>query len=86
MEMLIDGMPLITEFTLGYKNQYASFLNKAKKRFEELQERAKVVVLSSHDNNVILKTCNKVLWLEGGKPKMIGDPEEVLNKYMDSVV
>lgn len=52
----------------------------------ELQERAKVVVLSSHDNNVILKTCNKVLWLEGGKPKMIGDPEEVLNKYMDSVV
>ncbi len=64
----------------------ASFLNKAKKRFQELQERAKVVVLSSHDNNVILKTCNKVLWLEGGKPKMIGDPEEVLNKYMDSVV
>ena len=64
----------------------ASFLNKAKKRFQELQERAKVVVLSSHDNDVSLKTCNKVLWLEGGKPKMIGDPEEVLNKYMDSVV
>lgn len=63
----------------------ASFLNKAKKRFEELQERAKVVVLSSHDNNVILRTCNKVLWLEGGKPKLLGEPEIVLAKYMESV-
>ncbi|MDA8491672.1 ABC transporter ATP-binding protein [Kluyvera sp. Awk 3] len=63
----------------------ASFLNKAKKRFEELQERAKVVVLSSHDNSVILRTCNKVLWLEGGKPKLLGDPEIVLAKYMESV-
>lgn len=63
----------------------ASFLNKAKKRFEELQERAKVVVLSSHDNSVILRTCNKVLWLEGGKPKLLGDPETVLAKYMESV-
>ncbi|KAB7690408.1 ABC transporter ATP-binding protein [Plesiomonas shigelloides] len=63
----------------------ASFLNKAKKRFEELKERAKVVVLSSHDNNVILNTCNKVLWLEGGKPKMLGEPEQVLNMYMNSV-
>jgi len=43
-------------------------------------------VLSSHDNNVILNTCNRVLWLEGGKPKMIGEPEVVMNKYMESVV
>lgn len=64
----------------------ASFLNKAKKRFEELKDRAKVVVLSSHDNNVILNTCNKVLWLEGGKPRMMGEPEIVLNRYMESII
>ncbi|QSH57985.1 ABC transporter permease [Photobacterium damselae subsp. damselae] len=55
-------------------------------RFEALKERAKIVVLSSHDNSVILNSCNKVLWMEAGEMKMLGTPSDVLNSYMGSVI
>ncbi|WP_394167742.1 ABC transporter ATP-binding protein [Photobacterium piscicola] len=64
----------------------AAFLLKAQQRFEALKDRAKIVVLSSHDNSVILNSCNKVLWMEGGEMKMLGTPSDVLNSYMGSVI
>ncbi|WP_318454073.1 ABC transporter ATP-binding protein [Photobacterium leiognathi] len=64
----------------------AAFLLKAQQRFEALKERAKIVVLSSHDNSVIVNSCNKVLWMEGGKMKMLGEPDVVLDAYMKSII
>lgn len=65
MEMLIDGMPLITEFTLGYKNQYASFLNKARTTVRRA-ERQLVSFLydqplaNAKDNEMILIYINRL--------------------------
>ena len=39
------------------------------------------VVLVSHSMNQIQKLCDRVLWLDEGKVKMIGDPESVLQHY-----
>ena len=39
------------------------------------------VILVSHDNDIIKKMCNKVLWLESGKIKMYGSTQVVLDAY-----
>ncbi|EPL61294.1 ABC transporter-like protein [Stutzerimonas stutzeri B1SMN1] len=79
----IDPDALLLDEIIGTGD--ASFLQKAQRRFEELKDRAKVLVLSSHDNNVILNSCNKVLWLEGGRMRMLGEPGEVMDAYMHHV-
>ena len=35
----------------------------------------------SHSRDLILKTCNRVLWLEHGMIKMDGAPDEVCAAY-----
>ncbi|MBV1838998.1 ABC transporter ATP-binding protein [Photobacterium ganghwense] len=79
----VDPDVLLLDEVIGTGD--AAFLAKAQKRFEELKSRAKIIVLSSHDNAVIKNSCNKVLWLEGGHIKMFGDPESVINSYLSHV-
>jgi lipopolysaccharide transport system ATP-binding protein len=44
----------------------ADFAEKAKVRLEKLIDQAKILVIASHDLNLIKNTCNKVLRLEHG--------------------
>ena len=59
----------------------ASFREKAEVRLTEFMHKAKIVLMSSHEDEVIRKHCNKVMWLEHGKVKMLGKTEEVLKAY-----
>lgn len=44
----------------------ASFSEKAQARLTRLVDRAKILVLASHDENLIRKNCNKILHLDHG--------------------
>ncbi len=55
----------------------AHFINKAKQRISSLIDQSNIMVLSTHDHDVIRNFCNKVLWLEQGKIKLFGTTEEV---------
>lgn len=57
------------------------FQEKSKKRIEKLMSGGTTVILVSHDNDIIKKMCNKVLWLESGKVKMYGNTQSVLEAY-----
>ena len=46
-----------------------------------LHDRADIVVLAIHANEVIRRTCTKVLWLQQGKAIMFGATEDVLGAY-----
>lgn len=59
----------------------AKFMEKAKTRMKNLVHQSDIVVLSSHDINVVKEICNKVLWLEHGKIKHLGPVDEVLKLY-----
>jgi ABC-type polysaccharide/polyol phosphate transport system ATPase subunit len=50
-----------------------AFQNKAGKRMLELTEKAGIIVLASHSEGLIKKTCNKVLALERAGLKYFGD-------------
>lgn len=59
----------------------AHFLEKATKRAQELYARANIIVMASHDQNIIRHLCNKAAWLDQGRVIKIGPVDEVLEAY-----
>lgn len=62
----------------------AAFIEKANSRLKAFQERANIVFLASHSNELIAEMCNKVMWLEAGELRFLGDAHEGLKLYSDS--
>ncbi|ODV43711.1 ABC transporter ATP-binding protein [Cupriavidus sp. UYMMa02A] len=75
----IDADILLLDEVIGVGD--ASFQDKANERLHDLHNRAQIVVLAIHSNEVIRRMCNKVIWLEHGRIRMAGTVEEVLPVY-----
>jgi ABC-type polysaccharide/polyol phosphate transport system ATPase subunit len=59
----------------------AGFIDKAKKRMQSYVNQSNIMVFSSHANDLVRQFCNRVLWLEHGHVKMIGNTDEVMAAY-----
>ena len=57
------------------------FKHKAEKRLTELVESTNILVIASHSRDLVMHTCNRVIWLEQGKIRMDGDPNSVCHAY-----
>lgn len=75
----VDADSLLLDEVLGVGD--AAFQEKANKRLQDLHDRAEIVVLAIHSSEAIRKTCNKALWMERGKVRMLGEVGEVLDTY-----
>ncbi len=60
----------------------AAFMDKARGRLEDMVRGADILVLSSHSTPVILEWCTRVLWLDQGRIKADGTPQEVMDQYL----
>jgi lipopolysaccharide transport system ATP-binding protein len=60
----------------------ASFMDKAKHRLETVVQGAEILVLSSHNTDVILRWCNRVIWMDTGRIRADGPPAEVMAAYL----
>ena len=59
------------------------FQKKSLARMEELiNDRNRTVVIVSHSLTTLRKLCNRVMWLDNGTIREIGDTETVLNAYV----
>jgi lipopolysaccharide transport system ATP-binding protein len=54
----------------------AAFADKATERMNRFVEKAKIVVLATHDPGLVQRVCNKVCVLEGGRMSYFGPTEE----------
>ena len=59
----------------------ADFREKSRARMDELINSGAAVVLVSHDMNAVRTLATRVVWLEDGHVKMIGNPAEVVAAY-----
>lgn len=59
----------------------ASFQEKSRRRMLELMGGGTTVLFVSHDLNQIREMCDRVIWLEHGKVKMLGAAQEVCDAY-----
>ena len=58
-----------------------SFQEKAENRLNRLIERTNILVFATHSRRLIERCCTRVLWLEHGRLKMDGSPEQVCPLY-----
>lgn len=59
------------------------FAEQASKRLEAMVAKARIMVLASHNLDLLRKTCNKALWLKQGRVEALMDSEEALAAYLD---
>lgn len=57
------------------------FQEKCEKRINEMIARGTTIVIVSHDINMIKRLCNKVLWLDQGINRGLGDAETICAEY-----
>jgi ABC-2 type transport system ATP-binding protein len=62
-----------------------AFRRKSNERLEQLMEGGTTVVLVSHSLATVRSMADRVMWLDHGRIKMIGDAETVVQAYQDSV-
>jgi lipopolysaccharide transport system ATP-binding protein len=74
---------LILDEVLSVGDQ--SFRNKCKRRMEEFWEAQATILVVSHDLHFVRQSCDRVIYLDKGKIKLIGEAKEAIGFYLDTV-
>ncbi|HET8744034.1 MAG TPA: ABC transporter ATP-binding protein [Ramlibacter sp.] len=62
----------------------ANFVQKATARMHKVIEGAKILVVVSHDLDLLERTCTRVIWMDHGRIKHDGPAKEVVQLYRSS--
>ena len=62
-----------------------AFVNKAKERMRQMMRKSSLMVLVSHDLSSVQEFCTRALWMEHGRVKLDGTPQEVVAAYQASI-
>jgi lipopolysaccharide transport system ATP-binding protein len=62
----------------------ANFLEKARARLEDMVRGAEILVLSTHMPAVIHEWCSRVIWLDHGRIRADGLPDDVMAEYLNT--
>jgi ABC-type polysaccharide/polyol phosphate transport system ATPase subunit len=62
-----------------------AFQKKAQQRMHKMMEKARILVVVSHDMSVLPRLCDRALWLEKGRLRADGPVDEVIEAYIDHV-
>ncbi len=60
----------------------AAFMEKARLRLEDMVRGAEILVLSTHQPQVILDWCTRVIWMDQGRVVDDGPADEVMRRYL----
>ncbi len=65
----------------------ARFKKKSKKKMQELiMDKDRTVIMISHSIDTLRSMCDRIIWMHQGEIKMMGEPDEVLEKYTEFMV
>jgi ABC-type polysaccharide/polyol phosphate transport system ATPase subunit len=62
-----------------------AFQTKARERMQTLMSSARAVIVVSHDLTSLAMLCDRVLWLDHGRARLIGPTREVIAAYTEQV-
>lgn len=60
----------------------AEFMERARHRLEAMVRSADILVLSTHDLEIVRTWCSRVLWLDQGRIRADGPPDLVIDEYV----
>ncbi|MDF3003986.1 MAG: transporter [Oscillospiraceae bacterium] len=64
----------------------AFFQNKCYRKLEQLRSRGITVLFVSHDTAAVKQLCSRVLWIERGEQRALGDAAEVCAMYFNEQI
>jgi ABC-2 type transport system ATP-binding protein len=76
----VEGEIVLLDEWIGVGDQ--QFRKKARQRLDEIVARAGILVLASHDIDLIKSTCNRAILLGEGRIIAAGTTEEILARYL----
>jgi ABC-2 type transport system ATP-binding protein/lipopolysaccharide transport system ATP-binding protein len=76
----VEGEIVLLDEWIGVGDQ--QFRKKARQRLDEIVARAGILVLASHDVDLIKSTCNRAILLEEGRIAAAGTTDEILGQYL----
>jgi ABC-type polysaccharide/polyol phosphate transport system ATPase subunit len=62
-----------------------AFQEKAGLRMREMIAQARLIVLVSHDLETLANLCDRLVWLDHGRVRQVGPPDEVVDAYLGQV-
>jgi ABC-type polysaccharide/polyol phosphate transport system ATPase subunit len=62
-----------------------AFAHRCLRRIEELLASGRTVIFVSHALGLVEELCSRVLWLDDGRMRLIGDPRRVVDGYRQDV-
>lgn len=60
----------------------AAFMAKAKARMHDMIDKADIMIMVSHDHELVKSLCNRVIWIDHGKLVADGPPEDIVGRYL----
>ena len=60
------------------------FSQKCMRFLEEFKQRGSILFIS-HDASAVSLLCDRVLWLDGGRQMGLGEPREMLDRYLEHI-
>jgi ABC-type polysaccharide/polyol phosphate transport system ATPase subunit len=80
---IVDPEILIVDEILSVGD--AAFRQKSEHKMKNMITGGTTVLYVSHSTESIKALCDRVVWIDHGAMKMIGDPETVCNEYLSSL-
>ncbi len=62
-----------------------AFAHRCLRRIEEFLATGKTLLFVSHSLDLVEGICDRVLWLEGGRQRVVGEPRRVIDAYRQEV-
>ncbi|HTL48916.1 MAG TPA: ATP-binding cassette domain-containing protein [Verrucomicrobiae bacterium] len=60
-----------------------SFRKKAEGYFDRLMDSERTVIIASHEMKFIARHCTRVIWMDSGRIKIDGAPEETIGQFQE---
>ena len=57
------------------------FKEKSREKIMEMVNEASTVMMASHSHNLLIDICDRIIFLDKGELKAIGDPQDVIDVY-----
>lgn len=79
----VDADILLIDEILAVGDQH--FQQKCFNKLKELKNSEKTIVIVSHSLDVVKDLCDRAVWIYKGKVKMDGNPNFVINEYLNQI-
>ncbi len=79
----VDPQILLVDEVIAVGDE--EFQQKCLRHMDRIRAAGKTVLVVSHDSALIRGLCDEAAWLDHGRLRCVGDPDEVVDRYLDHV-